>query len=1231
MSEPERLTAAQERAAVSRIGENLALRSGAGCGKTFVLARRFTELVMSDPSADPLPRLAALTFTDKAALEMAQRVRRFLKDAADKATGESRRRLLGWLEGLSEARISTIHSFCASLLRTSAIEAGVDPDFAVCSDELLARQLAGEAAEQAVLQAIERQHQPAVMLLATLSLEKVIGLVTQLIEKRTSAELNDYRDPAAVLARWRHQAEEQGREAWATLKADPEIATLLADLEHDSAGASRDDKLTAFIRDKLPLARSILRDPAAATLDAFQEMRRSPGNIGSSEVWGGREGVKEVRRRVKELGLLIGEYGIYAEQLGPADEQAASALAALAELAIAANDIYSAAKRGRGMLDFTDLLEAAERLLKDDPALARSLGEGIGQLLVDECQDTDAFQVRLLERLVRLGAKGGLPEGRLFIVGDAKQSIYRFRGAQVEVFQDWCRRLGAGRQEDLDLSFRTHAAGAAFVNHLFAPLMGDDYSPIKANRSESPPGPAVEIILANGVGGEAISSADQSVAAQAAATAERIQQMIAGGEKKVWDEKARCWRAVRPGDIAILLSRMPKSLEFERALAGREIPYYVVAGSGFFRQQEVFDVLNALRAIDNPLDDVALIGVLRSSMFGLDDNALLSIALAHRPPYWPALAEGDGPEGLEESSRATLALACQTISRLHRDKDALGVDRLVEEVVSASGYEATLLAQREGRRMLGNVRRLLDQARAAEEEGLALADFVARMDELVLEESRYEQAAVAGEAEDVVRLMTIHKAKGLEFPVVFVPDLNFAPRGEVGTILLRSDWGLTVNLKPARQGDSQEQDDGEEGRQAAAEPLSFRLAKLLEDRDQDREDIRKLYVAVTRARDHVVLVGANWRADDGAGAFKEQGSFLARVDAVLGIGWALDGGAAAIQYDDGRYGAELKVVSPGTVEDGRSGRSAGQKMLAAAATGADLARQMLAAAPTDSPAPPLVGALPVSAARAELAVTALNDFARCPMLYRWRHELRVPTELIAQGDDVPEKGAQQPGRIDPATLGTLLHLCMEMLDFASPAPAPSLIAAAACRLELDEAIDTDLLAGQLQDMLGRFQQHPLLASLRSARALLRELDFTASAGPATLRGQIDLLYQDDRGNWRIIDYKSDQVDEANLAEHAGGYQPQLLAYASAASRYLGHTPTEALLYFLRPGQTHSLTITADALEAGEARLAQTAQRLIAARRSGQFERSQGDLCPVCPYRRLCLRAGKSLVARPSWP
>jgi len=200
-------------------------------------------------------------------------------------------------------------------------------------------------------------------------------------------------------------------------------------------------------------------------------------------------------------------------------------------------------------------------------------------------------------------------------------------------------------------------------------------------------------------------------------------------------------------------------------------------------------------------------------------------------------------------------------------------------------------------------------------------------------------------------------------------------------------------------------------------------------------------------------------------------------------------------------------------------------------------------------------------------------------------------------------------------MGTLFHLCMERLDFAAPQDARGLLRRAASEMELPDTADLDGLQRQLAEMLERFRAHELWGRLASARQTFRELDFVMDCGPAELRGQIDLLYADEAGAWGVVDYKSDRVDERDLAEHAEGYELQLLLYAAAAARHLGARPANATVYFLRPGIAHPFEISAESLSAAESRASRLAERLIRARRSRSFRPSRGEQCPGAPTTR----------------
>lgn len=1199
MSDTIQLTDAQ-RAALTSLNRNRVLLSGAGCGKTFVLARRFTDLLLQtlgrDEPARALLGFVALTFTEKAALEMQHRIRRFLRERLAESGSERDRAILRqWLEALPEARISTIHSFCLSLLRGHAIEAGLDPDFTVAAETIITGRMEAQAAEEAVLAAVETNDTAVAKLLVGSSFDTLVQQVRILLHDRAHIDLDRNSDPQAMLAHWQATLEQARAKTQTRIRNNAAFLQAIAAAEAYTC-SDPNDKLFPPYQAVLAAAKKLLNEPLEHCVEALATLEKpSTGSYGSKKAWAAPP--KDVRDTLKAIWPTVQDDALYAADLNAQDPPAAEAVATLLRLARDARDRYAAAKRRRGMVDFADLIVATRNILLNSPELAAAIGKGISQILIDEAQDTDTVQLGLL-----LGLLGGkddvaqLDEGRLFLVGDAKQSIYRFRGAQVEVFEQLCEALGSQARIDLATSFRTHPAGVAFVNATFGPLLDEAYSPIKAHRKETPPQPSVEILLAED------DNVRSTHARQAAVVAGHIETMLRE-RRSVWDADRHVWRPMRPGDIAILFSRMTVSSAYERELQKRGVDHYVVAGSGFFRQQEVYDVLNALRVIDNPFDDVAFFGVLRSQFVGLDDNALMHIARTTRRPYLPSLEA----EALRERLSAAQVAAMEHITTLLRTlggvKDAMKISELVEAVLDAVGADGVLLSQWKGSRMAGNVRRLLAQAREADGQ-MSLAGFVAQMDDFTLNADRYEQASTVGEGEDVVRLMTIHKAKGLEFPVVIVPDLNASRQPPKSKVLHRMDWGLTTNLQPDNETPTQADDEP---------PRSYAIARELETRDDRREMLRKYYVALTRHCDYLVLVGDNDRTKDGR--FRGGECFLNDLDNIYNLSEAVneERREAVLTYGDGpTFEATAAIVNPPVQHGGPQQEAPGEALLKRARDGAHLGELLCDMAGDYTPeALPLLGPLPPEVGQVELATTAMAEFAACPALYHWRYELRAPTWLA---EPTPQADAPPKTPLDPLTLGTLLHRCMELLDVRQPARASALVAQAAADLELTDAALLDQAAEAFAPMLEQFLASPLAERLRQAEAVHRELDFTSAFGPGRLRGQIDLLYRCE-GQWHVVDYKTDRVHgdvDAKLAR----YELQLAAYADAVQRFAEQRgescgPIDAGLYFLRTGQQATLTFDAPAVKAVRQRVEELARKLIAARRGGTFPRCGRDHCDFC--------------------
>ncbi|HYR95890.1 MAG TPA: UvrD-helicase domain-containing protein, partial [Candidatus Binatus sp.] len=444
--------------------------------------------------------------------------------------------------------------------------------------------------------------------------------------------------------------------------------------------------------------------------------------------------------------------------------------ARLSELIGAIAETVRARKREDAVLTFDDLITETHAVLGAHPAVRERYTRRFRAILVDEFQDTDRVQADV----IRLLAEGS-PAPMLFVVGDEKQSIYRFRGADVAVFQAVGREIGTERP--LGTNFRSVPAILHFVNALATAIFrvppgGDPehWTRFEASQRLVPhrpatgPDPAVRLV-----------SFVEEHAARELAVAEAREleaRVLAGVVERIHDEDA-----IPYGAIAVLFRAFTEVKTYENALRRREIPYYVVKGRGFFQCQEVTDVVSVLAAVLDPRDEVALAAALRSPLFAIDDDTLRRLAWPEGRPR-PALARRfrrDETFADVATEAATLARIRDLLLRLRTLASRATIAELLEEVCAATDFEAVCLTQFQGPQKVANVRKLIELARDWERKRLfSLRDFVRTVRRLAETEPREAEAPLVAEQDDVVRLMTVHQAKGLEFRAVIVPDLGRA-------------------------------------------------------------------------------------------------------------------------------------------------------------------------------------------------------------------------------------------------------------------------------------------------------------------------------------------------------------------------------------------------------------------------------------------------------------------------
>jgi len=1202
VSRPAPLTPAQQ-AVVADLGRNWCVTSGAGCGKTRVLVERYIRFLEDDLEL-PLERLAAITFTEMAAAEMRDRIRRACRDRLEEArTAGDAVRIERWLQrywDVDVAPIHTIHGFCAAILRRFPIEAGVDPNFEMLDEaaaDLLLRDVVGRTVEKL----LEAEDADVLAMLEHYDLKRGREVLAEIVGShrevlRRVAEPAMARSDAEILKDLKRRSDERFREACEEVLADAGVVRALADLRKFSgkAGDKREQIRLAMLDAVDRIARARTADVATAALEALLAIHLRGG---SAKHWPSAEALQTVTDATKILKDAFKEVNDDLPVFDEAVERQHLAVArAMFRTARRVQNGYDEAKRRRSALDFEDLQIRARDLLRSDARVLKTCRGAYRAILLDELQDTNLLQFEIVDLLASAAGKGGkggpLRPGAFFGVGDPKQSIYRFRGAESEVFEQALGRVGRKGKKGLATSFRLNHGIAGLVNHLFQPLMGERYEPIEPAHDQKNE-VAAEWLHAIGPEGEGF-RAEEGYAAEAQQLAERIHAMCAGGDVRVWGQKA--WRPAAYGDVAILLRRTTYLHLYEEALERRGVPYHVVAGSGFYKQQEVLDVLNLLRALEDPSDDLAVAGVLRSPFFAVSDEGLYRLRRLGGT-LLDALGPAAEASGFEAEDQRGLARAARLLPDWARRKDPMGLTHLLDEVVFGSGYAAATVAGFGGARTYANLRQMAELARRFERQGLvSLGDYIDYVSDFMQSEMRQEQAAIdtpaaAGSGGGSVRLMTIHKAKGLEFPIVAIPDLGYASRGPRADYFIHASTGLAVRLRD---------DQGDAGASCA-----LALARRETKRAEADEAIRLLYVAITRAKDYAIFCShqphttrktLTWQAvlATGLQASLEAGS---RVVAIPEAG-AVRVSVSTPGHETGHHGR--RRVGPRDVFASGRVRWDVVRSRAETAPRGRLARVLEQVTPPEPPARP----------PRRVAATALDVYRRCPAEYWWTCVLGVEeAEPEADTGRAPQ-GGERP--LSPRERGLLYHRALELAVSPDAEDIRRAVEGALRSAALGPGPGRDRLGRDVADRISRFWASDLGRRVACAKAAYRELPVLLRLGETEIHGVVDLVLENPDGQWELADYKSRLAPDETGKPSAEAYRLQLGLYALAVSRWVGRPASGCSIYVIDSG-TSVAYHPAGGLKAVE----REANEVLSAIAGGRFECRPTKKCSRCRFSRLC--------------
>lgn len=994
----------EQAAAAHTLDRHVSVTAGPGSGKTTVLVERYLHILGKNPKLQ-IDQVVAITFTNRAANEMRERLRKDLDRILESCTGDERQRWMRYKRTLDGAVISTIHGFCARLLREFPVEAGIDPQFLLL-DSHDAAILLEAAVEESLTEFISRER----VLISELAVgfgrgklaEALVGLY------RTVRGQGLKLDELARLTITSHSTPEAHQQALQELNQTMEEFIGFTRLP-PGAESRRTHAQSNWqtVKKLIESERPSLADYCGA-IETFRNAAR-PDRRGN---------VKELAERLDAQfwGEKKDAFGLVPQLCFDlfARDYAEEVIHVLEEV----ERRYQEKKQNLAALDFDDLQITALNLLEHPAVLARATGR-YRFFLVDEFQDTNSVQRELMHRL-SLSSRAA--QANLFIVGDRKQSIYGFRGADVDVFQQTTNTLKeiGGIEQPLHLNFRSQPPLINFFNKLFERLFqpeeklsSQDQSELgfvtfeasHEQREQLDTAPLVELLIDTHSPTEDDPRSRRTASERdARQVAQRILSLVGPTTGDVEQDGS-------PGtqyrDIALLFRAMTDVRQYEMVLRNANIPFQTVQGKGFYEREEITDLIQLLRFLDNKTDEIALAAVLRSPLGGISDNALLALRCApwlkdidvdseKLPVQFSqprkllyAVRRHDEIAYISEEDHLQLERIGELLRQLIERRNHSPLADLLRFAVEESEYLTVIAANFDGAQKLANVQKLFKLAERFEHAGAHLIrDLVRYVEEFEDIGSREGEGQIDDSA-NAVRLMTIHQAKGLEFPVVIIPNLHHRSlKTQDHWFALDRHRGLTVKIPDGR------------GRHVAGCTLEkFRERARLREHF---ESIRLLYVAATRAEDRLIL----------AGVTDELAKLHGSPDNWLKLIWQK---------------LELQLANSGVVDlDDNTQLAVTLNLADEAITPAPPAEPL-----ETEPSAEVSGSLlvdfpllqPINAEASNghrFSVTQLINYRRCPRQYYFDRILHVPSaDEIAVWNDA--EAPEPPANLNATLKGAVIH------------------------------------------------------------------------------------------------------------------------------------------------------------------------------------------------------------------
>lgn len=1247
----------RQRDAIIARGENLLVSAGAGSGKTSVLIERIVNCIVGRNPVD-VTRLLVVTFTEAAASEMRARLLTRLETLLAEVSSEfdKARYLQRQLSLLEQAHISTLHSFCMDVVRRNFLALNIDPGFTIVNETesaITKNRLIRELIEEQFVGSKADSFRQTLQQFGMSNPEDLSHLVFRIDEFSRSQP-----DPHKWLAEQAYSYMRVNHAEfydlpWAAqfvewmLYETKEAYRMVSQAMHLAGDAVELATYAENLRDAEPLVNSVVEALSSKqSLSDICTRLRSVMSVLSKSVRGKEHPskgiVQEHRQSAKKK---LAKVAAYLDRGEPALKEdlirLEPAIAILVQTVIAFQGRYWDFKRSRGLLDFNDLEHLTLQVIRDEPSgEVHRLREQFAEIFVDEYQDTSPLQDAIIREICR-------PEGNVFVVGDVKQSIYRFRMAEPNLFMDKYATLGVsepGKVIDLTANYRSRPQVVSFVNYVFEQLFSSDFGQISyderakmrvgAEYPESPSqeqGMDVEVHLIErkddfehefDAHNEEESSAEAgddsgieltSLEKEAVVIGNRIQKLMGkngtGEPMMVWDGRRKEYRPIEYKDIVILLrsvrGRMNTVLEI---LTRMGIPCYGATSTGFYGTLEVQWLLSAMSSVDNPTRELDFVTLLRSPIAGFTDEDLARLRLINASTMYESLRVATGKtramsihfEAARQYLTPTLVEKAKQFINQFKQWRVLARRHTAEEVLLRilhdSQFEIYALGMKGGEVRRANIEALLEFTRAFDKTSSdGISGFVSRAKETLELELDSGEAGVLGESANVVRVMTIHQSKGLEYPVVFVADL--------GKKFFDSAKEQAFRLHPKLGFGPQFNDYATHRRWKTMASVALDFAERSETL---AEEARVLYVAFTRAKEKLILVGSAGKLEslvETSLSSYEPGHTPLPKSTMLRASSYLDWLVPCFLRHPAGKGL-LHLVNPETAQvhhveqlsqdhvamaisvwntrDGLSlpdVASAKRSERFVLPTHFTEIREVITRFTDSEVTDDMYERVNQSLNRDVVTSTLPAKVTATDLRRMWvakDEELRAKSKSIVHQTSaeklLAEPTFKQNDELPSAKdMGTLFHAFMQYADLAESVSEERI------EREIDRLVQQGIFSENEKEFIPiadvvNFLQSPLGLRLRNAEEMYREQTFFQRiqvkngerSSFVVAQGVIDCFIRDERG-WLIVDYKTDRVSADDVTLKAKEYEAQIAAYLEVVKNVSQQETVEAYIYFVRPG------------------------------------------------------------------